>query len=57
MTLNEIKVGERARVISVDAEKELRHHFLDMGLTPGTVLTLVKVAPMGDPIELNVRGY
>ncbi len=57
MTLNELKVGERARVLSVDAEKALRHHFLDMGLTPGTVLTLVKVAPMGDPLELNVRGY
>lgn len=57
MTLDELKVGERARVLSVDAEKELRHHFFDMGLTPGTVLTLVKVAPMGDPVELNVRGY
>ncbi len=57
MTLDELKIGERARVLSVEAEKELRHHFLDMGLTPGTLLTLVKVAPMGDPIELNVRGY
>ncbi len=57
MTLDELKVGERARVLSVDAEKELRHHFFDMGLTPNSVLTLVKVAPMGDPIELNVRGY
>ncbi len=57
MTLDELKIGERARVVSVDAEKALRHHFLDMGLTPGTLLTKVKVAPMGDPIELDVRGY
>lgn len=57
MTLNELKVGERAKVLSVDAERELRHHFLDMGLTPKTTLSLVKVAPKGDPLEFNVRGY
>ena len=57
MTLNDLKVGESATILSVDASKELRHHFLDMGLTPETTVTLTKVAPMGDPLELNVRGY
>ena len=57
MTLNDLKVGESATILSVDALKELRHHFLDMGLTPETTVTLTKVAPMGDPLELNVRGY
>lgn len=57
MTLNDLKVGERARIVSVDAERELRHHFLDMGMTPRTTMTLVKVAPMGDPLEFNIRGY
>ena len=57
MTLDQLKVGESARIISVGGDKALRRHFLDMGLTPGTVVTLVKVAPMGDPLELNVRDY
>ena len=41
----------------VDTVGELRHHLLDMGLTPGTEVTLRKVAPMGDPIEIHLRGY
>ena len=57
MTLNEIPVGTSARVESVGGEGALRQHFLDMGVIPGTEMTLVKFAPMGDPMELRVRGY
>lgn len=58
MTLDEIKIGKSAYIESVDCEdKLLRRHILDMGLTPGTEVTPVKTAPMGDPIEFTVRGY
>ena len=58
VTLDKLPVGKCARITSVDGgEISLRKHILDMGLTPGTEVTLVKTAPMGDPIELRVRGY
>jgi ferrous iron transport protein B len=57
LTLAELAIGKSAVIEGVDGERALRHHFLDMGLTPGTEITLVKKAPMGDPIELHVRGY
>ena len=57
MTLAEIKVGQDAVLRTIGGQGELRHHLLDMGLTPRTVVTLRKVAPMGDPIEIHVRGY
>ena len=57
MKLSELKIGQTARVETVGGEGALRHHFLDMGLIPGTVVTLVKLAPMGDPMELRIRGY
>ena len=57
MTLDMLSVGESCRVLSVGGDKALRRHFLDMGITPGTIITLIKVAPMGDPIEIFVRGY
>ncbi|MDD6301879.1 MAG: ferrous iron transport protein B [Bacillales bacterium] len=57
MTLNELKVKEVAKVESVGGEKILRQHFLDMGLIPGTEVTLVRLAPMGDPMELSLHGY
>lgn len=57
MTLNELRIGESAKVTSVGGEKSLRQHFLDMGVIPGEEVTLVKYAPMGDPMELMVRGY
>lgn len=56
-TLASLKVGCDAIIESVGGSGELRHHLLDMGLTPGTEVTLRKVAPMGDPIELYLRGY
>ena len=57
MTLNELKIGETAAITAVGGEGALRCRLLDMGLTPRTCVTLRKVAPMGDPIEIRVRGY
>jgi ferrous iron transport protein B len=57
MTLKELKIGESAVVAAVGGEGALRQHFLDMGLLPGVEVRLLKFAPMGDPMELLVRGY
>jgi len=57
MTLRELKVGESGRVVSVGGERALRRRLLEMGITPRTTVTVKKVAPMGDPIELWLRGY
>lgn len=57
MTLKELKAGESARILSVGGEGALRQHFLDMGVIPGAEMTVIKFAPMGDPVELQVHGY
>jgi Fe2+ transport system protein FeoA len=57
MTLKDLKVGTSGRVTTVGGEKALRRRLLDMGITPGTTITVKKAAPMGDPIELLLRGY
>lgn len=57
MTLKDLKVGESARIDAVGGEGALRQHFLDMGVIPGAVATVVKFAPMGDPVEFRIRGY
>jgi ferrous iron transport protein B len=57
MNLRDIKVGESARVTVVGGEGSLRQHFLDMGVIPGANITVVKYAPMGDPVELRLHGY
>ncbi|WP_279026055.1 ferrous iron transport protein B [Gemmiger formicilis] len=57
MTLADLKIGQDAVLRTIGGQGELRHHLLDMGLTPGTEATLRKVAPMGDPIEVELRGY
>ena len=57
MTLNELKVGQSGTITAVGGEGALRCRLLDMGLTPKTCVKLRKVAPMGDPIEIRVRGY
>lgn len=57
MTIRDLKPGESARVISVGGEGALRQHFLDMGVIPEAEVTLVKLAPMGDPMELRIHGY
>lgn len=57
MTLNELKIGKKARIVAVNGQGALRHRFLDMGITPKTEVMIRKVAPMGDPIEIHIRGY
>ncbi len=57
MTLNELGIGESAVIRTVGGDGALRCRLLDMGLTPRAGVTLQKVAPMGDPIEIHVRGY
>lgn len=57
MTLKELKTGESAVIEAVGGEGALRQHFLDMGVIPGAVVTLEKLAPMGDPMELRIHGY
>ena len=57
MTLRDLKVGQNARIDVVGGEGALRQHFLDMGVIPGAEVTLVKLAPMGDPMELRIHGY
>ena len=57
MFLNELQIGERGRIIAVGGEGALRQHFLDMRVVPGSRITLVKFAPMGDPIEFRIHDY
>ena len=58
LRLDHLEIGKDAVVASVDADDQaLRQHILDMGLTPGTEVTMMKYAPMGDPIEIRLRGY
>lgn len=57
MTLNQLPIGKEAVITSVGGEGALRCRLLDMGLIPKTRVTVTKVAPMGDPIELRLRGY
>ena len=57
MTLKELKTGESGRVLSISGEGALYQHFLDMGIIPGTLVTVDKFAPMGDPVELILHGY
>lgn len=57
MTLRDLGIGESGRIVKVGGEKMLRRRLLDMGITPGTTVTVKKAAPLGDPIELLLRGY
>ena len=57
MKLNELKPSESARILTVGGEGALRQHFLDMGVIPSAEVTCVKLAPMGDPMELRLHGY
>ena len=57
MTLKSLPIGKCGKITTVNGQGALRRRLLDMGLTPGTVVTVRKVAPMGDPIELKLRGY
>ena len=57
MTLDETAIGKTVKIIKVGGEGQLRVRLLDMGLIPQTVVTVQKVAPMGDPIVIHLRGY
>lgn len=57
MTLAELAVGQEATILAVGGEGTLRRRLLDMGLTPHTKVRIEKIAPMGDPFEMTVRGY
>ena len=56
-TLKDVKVGETATVVKLHGEGAVKRRIMDMGITKGTELFVRKVAPLGDPMELNVRGY
>ena len=56
-TLNQLQPGQKARVARVGGEGKLRKRIFDMGITPGVDVVFRKVAPLGDPIEVTVRGY
>ncbi len=57
MTLDKMKIGKNVKIVSVNGQGTLRDRLLDMGLTPKTTVMIRKFAPMGDPIELTLRGY
>ena len=57
MTLKELGIGESAVIKTVGGEGALRQHFLDMGVIPGADVTVIKYAPLGDPVELQIQGY
>ena len=57
MNLNQLKTGERAKVVEVSGRDKERQHLLDMGVIPGTTVEAIKRAPMGDPLEVMLHGY
>lgn len=57
MYLSEAQLNEKVKIVKIIGDKEIRRHLLDMGLTKNEVIFIRKVAPLGDPIEINVRGY
>ena len=57
MTLHQLKIGQSGRILSVEGEERLKNRLYDLGLLPGTEVTLKGIAPLGDPLELSLRGY
>ena len=57
MTLKDLKPGESGIEVSIGEKGPIRRRLMDMGVTPGATIEVVKVAPLGDPIEVNIRGY
>jgi Fe2+ transport system protein FeoA len=57
MTLSELGIGNKARILAINGQGVLRDRLLDMGLTPRTMVMIRKMAPMGDPIEISLRSY
>ena len=56
-TLKEVKVGQSCKVVKIHGEGALKRRIMDMGITKGVLVTIRKVAPLGDPLELHLRGY
>ena len=56
-TLKEVKIGKKAKVVKLHGEGALKRRIMDMGITKGVEITVRKVAPLGDPLEITVRGY
>ena len=56
-TLRQVKVGQTVRIVKLHGEGAVKRRIMDMGITKGTDINVRKVAPLGDPIEVNVRGY
>ena len=56
-TLRQVKIGDSAKVVKIHGEGALKRRIMDMGMTKGVVVTVRKVAPLGDPLELTLRGY
>ena len=56
-TLGDVQVGESSTIVKLHGEGALHRHLMDLGLIKGTSFKVVKVAPLGDPVEINVRGY
>lgn len=57
MSLKELKPGESGVVLSLGSKGPVRKRLMDMGVTPGALVKVIKVAPLGDPVEVNIRGY
>ncbi len=57
MTLKDLKPGQEGKVMSIGEKGPVRKRIMDMGVTPGAMIKVIKVAPLGDPIEVNIRGY
>ena len=55
--LTKLKIGQKSKVVSLSSTGAVRRHIIDMGITPGAVVIMRKAAPMGDPLEINVRVY
>lgn len=56
-TVDKLRIGEKGVVKALGSSGAVRRHIIDMGITPGAIIIMRKTAPMGDPIEINVRGY
>ena len=57
MTLRELKLGQSGKVVSLGESGPVKRRIMDMGVTPGVEIKVIKVAPLGDPVEVHVRGY
>ena len=57
MTLKDITFGKKAKVLKINGQGAVKRRIMDMGITKGTDINIIKVAPLGDPIEINLRGY